>query len=114
MVLHTEVMDVFKRVANKEIIPFIKPGTHNWEETFCGNVSFIVAGWEIVIFNDCDDWDYVDSVVSPDGRTGEYEDWESKYDDSGELLKEYREPDDLLENDVYLAMKDIFIKAGYA
>ncbi|MBB2981804.1 DUF7693 family protein [Paraburkholderia tropica] len=46
-----------------------------WSDVHCGDVEVSVAGWTIVIFNDCMDVDYVDSAVSPDGRSVEYSDW---------------------------------------
>ena len=44
-----------------------------WREVWAGDCTFRVvagefAGWEIVWFNDCDSWDYVDHVTAPDGR----------------------------------------------
>ncbi len=47
-----------------------------WEEVYAGNVEYRVAtpegDWCVVVFNDCDSWDYVDSVTAPDGRSWEY------------------------------------------
>jgi hypothetical protein len=48
-----------------------------WEEhpleTFAGNVGAKTSdGWVVVCFIDCNDWDYVDSVVAPDGRVWEF------------------------------------------
>ncbi|WP_028204971.1 DUF7693 family protein [Paraburkholderia nodosa] len=46
-----------------------------WSDVYCGDVEVSVAGWAIVIFNDCSDVDYVDSAIAPDGRSVEYSDW---------------------------------------
>lgn len=41
--------------------------------TYCGNVEFLLSnGWTVTVFNDCDSFDYVDSVRAPDGRVAEY------------------------------------------
>lgn len=48
-----------------------------WSATYCGNVGFVTSdGWKVVVFNDCDEFDYIDSVESPDGRTISYDDME--------------------------------------
>lgn len=46
-----------------------------WEAVFAGDIEFRIGDWLITIFNDCDEVDYVDNVVSPDGRSAEYYDW---------------------------------------
>lgn len=54
---------------------------------YCGNVEYQTSnGWTLVVFNDCDSWDYLDSAVSPDGRT-----W--SYLSMSEKLQDYRPPD---------------------
>jgi hypothetical protein len=40
-----------------------------------GDIGFIVDGWRIVFYNDCDSLDYVDSVTAPDGRVAEFDSW---------------------------------------
>lgn len=41
----------------------------------CGNITYrTAAGHTVVVFNDCGDWDYVDSITAADGRRWEYED----------------------------------------
>lgn len=58
----------------------------SWDDVYAGNVTFATSsGWRFVVFNDCMEWDYVDSVIAPDGRTAgivdkrfapsELEDW---------------------------------------
>lgn len=40
---------------------------------YCGNEHFTLSnGWRIVVFNDCDEWDYIDCIHLPDGRTVEF------------------------------------------
>jgi hypothetical protein len=37
---------------------------------YAGNVSYKASnGWRITIFNDCNEWDYVDKVMAADGRS---------------------------------------------
>ena len=45
------------------------------QDVYAGDVTYHSSnGWVVVIFNDCNDWDYVDSVVAPDGRVANFED----------------------------------------
>lgn len=46
-----------------------------WREMYAGDVSFWFGEWKIEIFNDCDSFDYINSVVAPDGRSAVFEDW---------------------------------------
>lgn len=39
-----------------------------WGDVHAGNVVFDVGGYEVVIFNDCGEFDYIDHIKSPDGR----------------------------------------------
>ncbi len=34
----------------------------NWEDVFAGNCVFDVGKFEVIIFNDCNEFDYVDSI----------------------------------------------------
>lgn len=46
----------------------------SWGETFAGDVEFVlVNGWRVVVFNDCNSWDYIDSITAPDGRTWDFD-----------------------------------------
>lgn len=45
------------------------------KDNFCGDFAFRVSnGWLFVIFNDCDQWDYIQTVTAPDGRTLDFDD----------------------------------------
>jgi hypothetical protein len=45
------------------------------EEVYAGNVTYrtVPDGWTLVVFNDCNSWDYLDSVTAPDGRTLDFD-----------------------------------------
>ncbi len=39
-------------------------------EIFAGDVRYRASnGWTLTVFNDCNEWDYLDSVTLPDGRS---------------------------------------------
>lgn len=47
----------------------------DWHEVYAGNVRYrSAAGHVVEVFNDCDSWDYVDTIRHADGRTWDFED----------------------------------------
>jgi hypothetical protein len=39
------------------------------QDVYAGNVTYIASnGWRIVVYNDANEWDYIDSITTPDGR----------------------------------------------
>lgn len=47
----------------------VKVVGRSWNEVYAGNVEYEASnGWRLTVFNDCDDWDYIDLVKAPDGR----------------------------------------------
>ena len=40
------------------------------QDVYAGNVSYIASnGWRIVVYNDANEWDYIDSITTSGGRT---------------------------------------------
>ena len=107
-----EVVELLRKVGNGAVTPKLADHERTCTSVFCGNVEYVVDGWIVVVFIDCNDWDYVDSVVAPDGRKGEFEDWFGDKDKDGNC--ECRQPDDLLnaeDSACYLRMVDAFEEA---
>jgi len=58
---------------------------------YAGNVSYAASnGWRMTVFNDCNEWDYVDRVQTADGRSLDFDAIESMplagaYDPSTEV-----------------------------
>lgn len=46
-----------------------------WHEVYAGDASFWIGDWKLEVFNDCDSFDYINSVEAPDGRRAAFEDW---------------------------------------
>jgi len=45
------------------------------QDIYAGNVPYRASnGWRITIFNDCNEWDYVDHVTAADGRSLDFDD----------------------------------------
>jgi len=62
-------------------------GGETWDKAYSGNMSFLFGnGIRLIVFNDCGEWDYVDSYIEADGTKTESEydapllfDWEPKH-----------------------------------
>jgi hypothetical protein len=64
-------------------------GGETWDQAYSGDMSFLLGnGFRLVVFNDCGEWDYIESYVAPDGTKTEVEyfgepsllfDWEPKH-----------------------------------
>ena len=78
-----EMVEILKKVANGEITP--KTIGYTWKEKHAGNVIFLVGDNIIIVFNDCDSWDYIDTWIMSTGCVYDY-DW----------FKESNLPDSLL------------------
>jgi hypothetical protein len=56
---------------------------------YTGLVRYLASnGWSITVFNDCNEWDYVDTIDTTDGRTLDF-------DDMPKSLKNYRPSDEV-------------------
>ena len=66
-------------ITEKELLQFLKAieegaifllPESNPQDIYAGNVAYTASnGWRITIFNDCNTWDYVDKVITADGRS---------------------------------------------
>lgn len=45
-----------------------KAGQESWDEIYAGHFHVNVDGWQLSIYNDCDELDYCEECVSSDGR----------------------------------------------
>jgi hypothetical protein len=51
-------------------------GGQTWDRAYSGNMTFRFGnGYRLLVFNDCGEWDYVDSYIAPDGTRTEVDDW---------------------------------------
>jgi hypothetical protein len=47
-------------------------GGETWDVAYSGNMSFRFGnGFRILVFNDCGEWDYIDSYIAADGTRTE-------------------------------------------
>lgn len=60
------------------------------DPVYCVHVEYRTSnGWRLVVFNDCGEWDYLDSAEAPDGRT-----W--AFLEMSEAMQDYRPPDEVV------------------
>lgn len=38
--------------------------------------DFSIGGWNFSVFEDAGDFDYIETVLAPDGRSGQFADWD--------------------------------------
>lgn len=52
------------------------------QEIYAGNVAYGASnGWRIVVFNDANEWDYIDEIVAGDGRRIVFDEIYTSYPD---------------------------------
>jgi hypothetical protein len=63
-------------------------GGETWDQAYSGDMRFRFGnGYGLIVFNDCGEWDYIDSYTTHDGRETEVEfldgpslfNWEPKH-----------------------------------
>ncbi|WP_155639554.1 DUF7693 family protein [Burkholderia multivorans] len=69
-----EVVEVLRQASRGEI-PILLLEDETWDQIYCGNVKLKFGEWQMLVFNDAGDFDYIDSVTAPDGRSSDCECW---------------------------------------
>lgn len=85
-----ELTGLLLRIARGETtVAYV--GAYSWAETYAGNVEFITSdGWKLVVFNDCDEFDYVSEAIAPDGREYDFDHgYDIGYSEEEALGKEF-------------------------
>jgi hypothetical protein len=61
------------------------------QEVYASDVEYKASnGWTIVVFNDCNEWDYISEITAADGRTATFDDIQAMPD-----VKSYRPSDEM-------------------
>lgn len=69
-----EALSLLRRVASGQAVPKLKNPNQHWNDE---TVELVVDGWKMVIFTDDTRSRHLDSIASPDGRRGEFDNWRS-------------------------------------
>lgn len=101
-----EIAELFRQAIRGEI-EVVAVG-YSWEDAFAGNSRIRMGGYDMLIFNDCYELDYVDSATSPDGRTGDFDTWYDNGDEPVALLSstEVAAMESILENAPVIERKE--------
>ena len=62
-----EVCQVLREVAFGRRT-MVRASPRTWDELYTGMFMVDIDGWSITIFNDCDELDYCEACVTPNGR----------------------------------------------
>lgn len=71
-----EVAEQFRKAIRGDVSVRLVDPENSFDKCYCGDVEFWFGNWKITFFNDCDELDYTDSVVTDDGRKADFlHDW---------------------------------------
>jgi hypothetical protein len=73
-VIPVEEIVTLLREAIAGTVP-VRPVGPTWHDVYAGDVTFQIGDWKVEVFNDCDSFDYINSVEAPDGRRAVFGDW---------------------------------------
>jgi len=58
---------------------------HEPQSVYAGSVDYLASnGWRLTVFNDCNQWDCLERIESPDGRRVEYSEMSQQAQDIAE------------------------------
>ncbi|MGI8755086.1 MAG: hypothetical protein ACR2MB_04340 [Acidimicrobiales bacterium] len=65
--LEGQIIDFLQAVKRGEILLVSQ---RNPQKVYAGNIEYVASnGWRITVFNDANEWDYLDSVIFENGET---------------------------------------------
>lgn len=70
MTLAERLTEILRRIDAREVKLILDPRPR--EEWWNGYPTYYAEGWEFVVFDDCDCWDYLEKVTTPEGDVIEY------------------------------------------
>lgn len=71
-ITEAEVMDLLRSIASGRVK---LTSARQPEDIYAGDVEYAASnGWRVVVFNDCNEWDYLDSVTDPNDRSLDFDD----------------------------------------
>lgn len=69
--IEKRILSFLRKIEQEEIV--LTPAK-NPSDIYAGNVKYQASnGWEIVVFNDANTWDYIDSIQTNDGLLIDFE-----------------------------------------
>jgi hypothetical protein len=72
----------FLRAIESGSVALTPDGEREPQDIYAANVAYSASnGWRIVIFNDANEWDYIDEIVMADGRRIVYDEIADSFPD---------------------------------
>ena len=81
-----EIAGLFRKAIRREV-KIVALG-ESWKSIYAGDVRFRIGDYMVMILNDCNELDYVDSATAPDGRKGDFDAWDNVGAEPVSLLSE--------------------------
>lgn len=69
-----EALSLLRDVSSGRSVPRLRNPFQFWTDS---TVEILVNGWRLVVFTDTTRSRHVDTIASPDGRHGKFDDWRS-------------------------------------
>lgn len=83
-----EVCSVLRKAIAGQLVVELGIPSVTWDQVYSGIVPFRFEGWQISFFNDCDELDYCEAAIAPDGRSGAFLTWDSASEEPVSLLSD--------------------------
>lgn len=74
VVTSDQALSLLCRVASGQAVPRLKNADQDWDHE---TVELIVDGWKLMVFTDDTRSRHLDSIMSPDGHRGDFDNWRS-------------------------------------
>lgn len=78
---NTEIWEFLHAIESGGVV-LTPDGDREPQEIYASNVAYSASnGWRIVVYNDANEWDYIDEIVTADGRRIKYEEIATSFPD---------------------------------
>lgn len=68
-----DILDLLDAIERDEVMLTVVGGVAP-QDVYAGSVDYLISnGGRLSIFNDCNEWDYIERVTLPDGRVFHYD-----------------------------------------
>ena len=68
----TEVSQVLREVTLGQRA-MVRVGIQTWDEVYACHFVVVIEGWRVTLYNDCDELDYCEQCVSPEGKRWDFD-----------------------------------------
>lgn len=98
MLAAEDVVSILRQAIKGEIEVSLMYPDLSWHQVYAGDVFFRMGDAEVVIYNDCNELDYIDEVTLRNGEAGIFEDWDEPNPVDMLTHEEHEALEEILEN----------------